>query len=95
MTPEVEERAELSNYETVRHWFGLAAERLGLRDDVAEVMRTPYREVTVQIPIKPADGRSAPTTATASSTTPPAGPARAACASTPRWTWTRCARWPS
>ena len=57
MTPDVGERAEMSNYETVRHWFGLAAERLGLRDDVAEVMRTPYREVTVQIPVLQADGR--------------------------------------
>ena len=57
MPPEAGERAELSNYETVRHWFGLAAERLGLRDDVAEVMRTPYREVTVQIPVLQADGR--------------------------------------
>jgi glutamate dehydrogenase (NAD(P)+) len=57
MTPDVGERAELSNYETVRHWFALAAERLELRDDVAEVLRTPYREVTVQIPVKLADGR--------------------------------------
>ena len=51
------ERAEVSNYETVRHWFGLAAERLGLRDDVAAVLRSPYREVKVQIPITLADGR--------------------------------------
>ena len=51
------QRAEVSNYETVSHWFGLAAERLGLRDDVAAVLRTPYREVRVQIPITLADGR--------------------------------------
>ncbi len=57
MATDVGARAELSNYETVRHWFALAADRLGLRDDVAEVMRTPYREVTVQIPVKQADGR--------------------------------------
>ncbi len=57
MATDVGERAEPSNYETVRHWFALAADRLGLRDDVAEVMRTPYREVTVQIPVKQADGR--------------------------------------
>jgi glutamate dehydrogenase (NAD(P)+) len=50
-------RAELSDYETVRHWFGIAAERLGLRDDVAAVFRTPYREVQVQVPVKLADGR--------------------------------------
>jgi glutamate dehydrogenase (NAD(P)+) len=51
------ERAEVSNYETVTHWFGLAAERLGLRDDVAAVLRSPYREVRVQIPITLSDGR--------------------------------------
>jgi glutamate dehydrogenase (NAD(P)+) len=44
-------RAEVSNYETVSHWFRLAAERLGLRDDVARVMRCSYREVQVQIPL--------------------------------------------
>ena len=57
MALDVGERPEMSNYETVRHWFSLAAERLELRDDVAEVMRTPYREVTVQIPVKLGDGR--------------------------------------
>ena len=49
-------RAELSDYETVRHWFGIAAERLGLRDDLAAVLRTPYREVRVQVPVKLGDG---------------------------------------
>ena len=51
------QRPDVSNYETVSHWFGLAAERLGLRDDVAAVLRSPYREVKVQIPITLADGR--------------------------------------
>ena len=50
-------RADVSNYETVTHWFGLAAERLGLPDDVAAVMRSAYREVRVQIPVKLSDGR--------------------------------------
>ena len=50
-------RAEVSNYETVSHWFGLAAERLGLADDVAAVMRSAYREVRVQVPVKLGDGR--------------------------------------
>ena len=35
----------------------MAAERLGLRDDVRAVMRSSYREVQVQIPVKRADGR--------------------------------------
>ncbi|MGH2845109.1 MAG: Glu/Leu/Phe/Val family dehydrogenase [Thermoleophilaceae bacterium] len=51
------QRAEVSNYEIVSHWFGLAAERLGLRDDVAAVLRSSYREVQVQIPVKLQDDR--------------------------------------
>jgi hypothetical protein len=39
--------AEISSYEIVNHWFGLAAERLGLADDVAAVLRSSYREVQV------------------------------------------------
>ncbi len=50
-------RAQVSNYETVTHWFTLAAERLGLADDVAAVMRSSYREVKVQVPVKLADGK--------------------------------------
>ncbi|HEX8123415.1 MAG TPA: Glu/Leu/Phe/Val dehydrogenase dimerization domain-containing protein [Solirubrobacteraceae bacterium] len=49
--------AEVSNYEIVNHWFGLAADRLGLDDDVATVMRTSYREVQVQLPIRLGDGK--------------------------------------
>jgi len=52
-----EGRAEVSNLETVSHWFGLAAEKLELADDVAAVLRSPYREVKVQIPLKLADDR--------------------------------------
>jgi glutamate dehydrogenase (NAD(P)+) len=47
----------MSAYEMVRHRFALGAERLGLRDDIAEVMTTAYREVAVQIPVKLSDGR--------------------------------------
>jgi glutamate dehydrogenase (NAD(P)+) len=51
------QRAEVSNYEIVSHWFGLAAERLDLRDDFAAVLRSSYREVQVQVPVKLQDGR--------------------------------------
>ena len=51
------QRAEVSNYEIVEHWFGVAAERLGLRDDVAAVLRSSYREVQVQVPVKLSDGK--------------------------------------
>jgi glutamate dehydrogenase (NAD(P)+) len=50
-------RAEVSNYEIVTHYFDDAAERLELRDDVAEVLKTSYREVQVQIPVRRDDGR--------------------------------------
>jgi glutamate dehydrogenase (NAD(P)+) len=51
------QRAEVSNYDTVRHWFDLAAERLELRDDLAAVLGSSYREVRVQIPVTLGDGR--------------------------------------
>ena len=50
-------RAEVSNYEIVEHWFGLAAERLELPDDIAAVLRSSYREVQVQVPVKLSDGK--------------------------------------
>jgi glutamate dehydrogenase (NAD(P)+) len=49
--------AEVSNWEIVNHYFDIAAERLGLRDDVAAVMRSSYREVQVQVPVSLGDGR--------------------------------------
>ncbi|MFL5826549.1 MAG: Glu/Leu/Phe/Val family dehydrogenase [Thermoleophilaceae bacterium] len=51
------QRAEISNLEIVNHWFSLAAERLGLREDIAAVLRSSYREVQVQIPVKLGDGK--------------------------------------
>jgi glutamate dehydrogenase (NAD(P)+) len=51
------QRAEVSNLEIVRHYFEMAADRLKLPDDLRVVFWTPYREVTVQIPVKLSDGR--------------------------------------
>src|SRR5215217_3126058 len=48
--------AEVSNLEIANHWFDVAKERLDLPDDLAAVVRTSYREVQVQLPIKLADG---------------------------------------
>ncbi len=48
---------EVSNYEIVNHWFDLAADRMELRDDIREVMRSSYREVQVQVPVTLADGK--------------------------------------
>jgi glutamate dehydrogenase (NAD(P)+) len=55
--PKPGQMAELSNLEIVRHYFDLAADRLKLADDIRVVFWTPYREVTVQIPVKLADGK--------------------------------------
>jgi glutamate dehydrogenase (NAD(P)+) len=51
-------RAEISNLDIVRHYFDTAADHLGLADDLRVVFWTPYREVSVQIPIKLADGKT-------------------------------------
>ena len=49
--------AEPSAFEMVNHWFDRAADRIGLADDVRAVLKTPYREVRVQLPLRRADGR--------------------------------------
>src|SRR3954468_13695241 len=49
-------RAEVSNFEIVTHYFDDAADRLELREDVAAVLKSSYREVQVQIPIRRDDG---------------------------------------
>src|SRR5436190_7787061 len=48
---------EVSNYDIVNHWFDLAADRMGLRDDIRAVMRSSYREVRVQVPVTLGDGK--------------------------------------
>jgi glutamate dehydrogenase (NAD(P)+) len=48
--------AEVSNYDIVTHGFEVARERLGLPDDLAAVLRSAYREVQVQLPLRRADG---------------------------------------
>ena len=55
--PKPGQRAEVSNLDIVRHYFDGACDRLQLRDDLRTVFWSPYREVTVQIPVKLADGK--------------------------------------
>ena len=50
--------AEVSNLDIVRHYFEIAADHLKLADDLRVVFWTPYREVTVQIPVKLSDGKT-------------------------------------
>jgi hypothetical protein len=55
--PKAGQRAEVSNLDIVRHYFDRAVERLELPDDIRTVFWEPYREVTVQIPVKLSDGK--------------------------------------
>src|SRR3954470_21382622 len=48
--------AEVSNWEIVNHYFDIAAERLEMVPGVANVLRSSYREVQVQIPVTLSDG---------------------------------------
>jgi glutamate dehydrogenase (NAD(P)+) len=54
---DTDQPAEVSNWEIVNHYFDIAAERLGLREDVAAVLRSSYREVQVQVPVTLSDER--------------------------------------
>ncbi len=56
-TPKPGQQAEMSNLDIVRHYFDHAVEHLQLPDDLRTVFWTPYREVTVQIPVKLSDGK--------------------------------------
>jgi glutamate dehydrogenase (NAD(P)+) len=53
----VDQRAEISNLDIVRFYFERATERLGIPEDVRVVFWEPYREVTVQLPIRLSDGK--------------------------------------
>src|SRR5438477_3281559 len=55
--PKPGQRAEVSNLDIVRHYFEIACDKLGLADDLRTVFWSPYREVTVQIPVKLSDGK--------------------------------------
>jgi glutamate dehydrogenase (NAD(P)+) len=55
--PKPGQHAEMSDLDIVRHYFDRAVERLELPDDLRVVFWEPYREVTVQIPVKLSDGR--------------------------------------
>src|SRR5262245_53004426 len=56
--PKPGQRAEMSNLDIVRHYFDRATERLAVPEDIRVVFWEPYREVTVQIPIKLSDGKT-------------------------------------
>ena len=49
-------RARVSELEVVRHHFDRAWDSLGLQEDARQIFWEPYREISVQIPIKLSDG---------------------------------------
>jgi glutamate dehydrogenase (NAD(P)+) len=51
-------RAKVSDLEVVHHHFNKAWDSLGYADDIRKVFWEPYREVSVQIPIKMAGGQT-------------------------------------
>ncbi|MDP9227883.1 MAG: glutamate dehydrogenase [Actinomycetota bacterium] len=55
--PKPGQRAEVSNLDIVRHYFDRAVERLKLPEDLRTVFWSPYREVTVQIPVRLSDDK--------------------------------------
>ena len=57
VTRKAPSRPEISNFEIVNHYFEAAADRLGVPDDLRTVLRTAYREVRVQIPVRQSDGK--------------------------------------
>ena len=89
------QRAEVSNYEIVSHWFGEAAERLHLRDDIAAVLRSSYREVQVQVPVKLQDDRIHVFSGYRVHHNGARGPYKGVSGSTPTWTSTKSAPWRS
>jgi glutamate dehydrogenase (NAD(P)+) len=44
--------AETTSFDTVSQYFDAAADRLGIEDDLRTVIRTAYREIQVQIPVR-------------------------------------------
>jgi glutamate dehydrogenase (NAD(P)+) len=78
-------RAPVSDIEIVQHYFDDVCERGGIPDDVREVLRTSYREIRVQIPVRFPDGRIRVYSGFRVQHNGARGPYRAGCATTPRW----------
>ena len=50
------DRRELTPFEEVSIFFDKAADRLGLSDDYREMLKRPWRELRVQVPVRMDDG---------------------------------------
>jgi len=49
--------AETNPFQAVTLFFDRAADQIGLGDEMREILRTSYRELTVQVPVRMDDGR--------------------------------------
>jgi glutamate dehydrogenase (NAD(P)+) len=47
----------MNPFEAVRHFFDRAADHIHLSDEMRDILRTSYRELTVQVPVRMDDGR--------------------------------------
>jgi glutamate dehydrogenase (NAD(P)+) len=56
--PRPGERATVSDFAIVNHYFDLACDRLQLPDSVREVLATSYREISVQLPVRLSNGKT-------------------------------------
>ncbi|HCP23204.1 MAG TPA: glutamate dehydrogenase, partial [Dehalococcoidia bacterium] len=48
---------EMSTYDEVNLFFDTAADRLGLNNGLREMLKRPWRELQVQIPVRMDDGQ--------------------------------------
>ena len=83
----------MNAFDEVNQFFDRAADRLGLDDGTRELLKKPWRELTVSVPVRMDDGsESRSSTATAFNTTLLAGPTRGERAFIPLPMSTRCGR---
>ena len=47
----------LTPFEAVNHFYDIAAERVGVPDDMRELLRLPWRELRVEVPVRMDDGK--------------------------------------
>lgn len=52
----IAEFEKLSAFEAVNHHIDVAAQRLGLSESVVKILRTPFREIRVELPLRMDNG---------------------------------------
>jgi len=83
-----------SAFALVQQQFDVAADVIGLDDSQRRILREVKRELTVHFPVRMDDGRVRLFTGYRVQHNISRGPAKAASASRPAWTWTWFGPWP-